>query len=443
MSLRIRFATALLFAVAVTAIDQHATAQSQSQYIMSRMAHSAPAQTPQNAGVEELPAGQLPAGPMPAAQMEGGQGYYMPGDGAYSYGGYPDGCADGYCGECCDPACAAPECGSGVGSSSGNWCGFGGGQFYFVADYLNVRASFSEATAKVEEDLQAGTDDFIPLDWDFESSYRFGGGYRLCCCGEEIRFLFTRMTSSAEDTAQFGDIVPIEASPPPGGTTFIDADVDAKSYDLEWAKTIPLGGQCCDPCGSPCGDGCQSGCGDACCGRCCPAWDITWSGGVRWGDVEWGRRFDAQDDTGFTVTDARSELEFRGAGLRTGLEGRRYFFKDGWLSLFAKGNISLLYGTVDVTTQRDVFDPTNPGPPTASNRQTFTNQQIIPVTELEAGITAQATCHTAFSAGYLMAAWHDLGIRDEDQLNTLLPVSYDDANILGFDGFFARVEWAY
>ena len=136
-------------------------------------------------------------------------------------------------------------------------------------------------------------------------------------------------------------------------------------------------------------------------------------------------------------------MNFQGGGLRTGLEGRRYFFKDGWLSLYGKGNLSLLYGTVDLVTIRDVFDPSTPGAPVVSNRQTFTNRQIIPVTELEAGLTAQATCHTAFTVGYLMAAWHDLGARDQDQLNTLLPIAYDDANILGFDGFFARVEFAY
>ena len=30
--------------------------------------------------------------------------------------------------------------------------------------------------------------------------------------------------------------------------------------------------------------------------------------------------------------------------------------------------------------------------------------------------------------------------RQEHQLNTLQPITYDDANILGFDGFFARAE---
>ena len=60
------------------------------------------------------------------------------------------------------------------------------------------------------------------------------------------------------------------------------------------------------------------------------------------------------------------------------------------------------------------------------------------------------TCHSTFSAGYMLSAWHDLGFRDEPVLGrqALNPVDvlvshYDDANILGFDGFFARVEFAY
>ena len=423
MRFRIHFATALLCCTAVIAIGRSTDAQSQSTSLVRSAAPMSP--TNNNAAA------------MPAAPMSGdggSQGYYTPGMGDSS--GSACGCSEGYCEQ---PSCGCETCNSGGCGSCCGLCGPNGGQFFFTADYLNVRASFSQATAKVVEDLNTGTDTFVPLDFNFESSYRFGGGYRLCCCGEEIRFLFTRMTSSASDTASNGDLVPIEASPPPGGTTFINADVDAKSYDIEWAKTIPLGGCCCESCG----DSCSTGCGSGCCRPCCPAWDITWSGGVRFGDVDWNRAFVANDSNDFTVTNARSSMSFQGAGLRAGLEGRRYFGKDGWLSLYGKGDISLLYGTVDVVTTRDTFAPTTPGTPVASNRQTFTNRQIIPVTEIEAGATAQVTCHTAFTAGYLMAAWHDLGFRDNDQLNTLLPITYDTANILGFDGFFARVEFAY
>jgi hypothetical protein len=132
-------------------------------------------------------------------------------------------------------------------------------------------------------------------------------------------------------------------------------------------------------------------------------------------------------------------MVFHGGGLRTGLEGRRYFFKDGWMSLYGKGNISLLLGDVHIQSVRAAIDPT-PGAPAIVNTQNFKTRQIIPVTELEAGLTVQASRSTAITAGYLWAGWHDLGFRDEFELNTLLPLTYDDANILGFNGLFARVE---
>ena len=49
------------------------------------------------------------------------------------------------------------------------------------------------------------------------------------------------------------------------------------------------------------------------------------------------------------------------------------------------------------------------------------------------------------SAGYFISAWHDLGMRDEYGFDVpgLQLSHYDDANILGFDGFFARVDVAF
>jgi len=242
------------------------------------------------------------------------------------------------------------------------------------------------------------------------------------------------MNGDAFATATPNDILPFSTEPPPGGITNIRADVDAHTYDLECVKIIPLGGRC-------------GGCGDACgCGKSCPAWDVAWSGGIRWADVDWNRSYEAVDNTGFNVTDLRTGLDFHGGGIRTGLEGRRYFGCDGWLSLYSKGNLSLLLGDVDIHTSR-VAD----SDPATRVTQTFSNRQLIPVFDLEAGLTAQVTCHTALTAGYLMSAWSDLGFRNSidvcDCATTgtvpLLPTHMDDANILGFDGFFARVEFAF
>ncbi len=364
--------------------------------------------------------------------------------GAYYDEGY---CDDGYC-----------DSGHGCGNGCGNeckvdsWC-LSGGQCFFTADYIYARASFSEATAfvEVEDNGNETESEYVPLEYDYDSSFRVGGGYRLCCCGDEIRFMYTQLSSFATDEAEPGDIVPYEAPPPPGGETEISSDVDVKSYDLEFRKRIPLGGECCGcDCGDACGGECGEACGGACsccdpCKKCCPAWDLTWSGGFRYAEADWNRVYAALDDQEFAVTVGRADMEFDGGGVRTGLEGRRYFFKDGCFSIYMKGDISLLLGDVEVESSRAVNDPNQSVNPVTFDMQSFDTRQIIPVTEIEAGLTTNVSCHCAFTAGYLFSAWHDLGFRDEPELTTLFqpPTSYDDGNILGFDGFFARFEYAF
>ncbi len=222
---------------------------------------------------------------------------------------------------------------------------------------------------------------FVPLDFNYNSSYRFGGGYRMSSCGDEIRFMFTRFNGDASAVAFPGDIVPHGADPPPDGRTLIDADVDVKTYDLECVKIIPLGGRCGGGCGDACGD---------CCGKSCPAWDIGWSGGIRWADASWDRSYVAFDDTDFPVTDVRSGMDFPRRRYSDG-PGRPslLWFSDGWLSVYSKGNVSLLLGDVDIDTVRESDDGNT------VVRQSFSNRQLIPVFDLEAGLTAQVTCHTA------------------------------------------------
>ena len=44
----------------------------------------------------------------------------------------------------------------------------------------------------------------------------------------------------------------------------------------------------------------------------------------------------------------------------------------------------------------------------------------------------------------MLSAWHDLGFRDEPVRANVQDInSYDDANILGFDGYYVRCEWAF
>lgn len=68
---------------------------------------------------------------------------------------------------------------------------------------------------------------------------------------------------------------------------------------------------------------------------------------------------------------------------------------------------------------------------------------MIPVTEIEAGLTAYLGNHVQLSSGYFLSAWHDLGFRDEYDFGQFQLSHYDDANILAFDGFFARAELSF
>jgi hypothetical protein len=342
-------------------------------------------------------------------------------------------------------------------------------RFFGYGEYIYARASFSEALAYIISDPNdpQGGQEIVEYDFDYESSYRFGGGIDFCDCGGALVFNFARYNSSADvdvtDTsaAAGGTIFgPYEIDAPgAGGRLLGNADVDVQSYDIGLTKTFCLGGPCCpctccDSCCDPCcGDtGCDDSCcdpcaGSGCCGSgcrpCCPNWELTWGAGARFADVDWGRTTQAFDNAGVAIDREDTRLNFSGAGLRTGLLGRRYIGRNGWFNIFAKGDISLLVGDMDIETIT-IDDPQ--GNPVIARSHENHGRRVIPVTEIEAGVAMDLTNNIRLSSGYFIAAWHDLGMRDEYNFSGIpgLQLShYDDANILGFDGFFARAEIAF
>ena len=381
------------------------------------------------------------------------KGSYVVGDdsGNLTWEGYGQ---DGYDdGQCCDsgtfsdggPCCeTCPEYGCGCEDYGNNWACTDSffcqpGRFFLGGEYLYVRASPSEATAYLEQNITnldtAPFDKLHQLNFQHESGFRFYGGYRLCKCGEEIRWTYTQFNSSAvtdvpSPTSTVIIHVPFEVNEiPEGGGTIASGDIDLKFGDLEYAKTIPLGGPMC--CDGGCGDCC-----DNCCDCCpCPTWDITWSGGLRFASADLDRNYATFDADGTLLTNANSKVSFDGGGPRFGLEGRRYFGRQHVCSAYLKGNISLLLGNVNIVSRR-----TNADDPTLVESQYFRIRNIIPVTEIEAGLTGNITRHASVSAGYLFSAWHDLGFREEFTFPTNFGVSYDDANILAFDGLFLRLQ---
>ena len=63
--------------------------------------------------------------------------------------------------------------------------------------------------------------------------------------------------------------------------------------------------------------------------------------------------------------------------------------------MFVNGDISLLGGTVEVTSTRDALESST----NFKSKQQLEVRNVIPVTEIEAGLTAQITDRAAFTAG--------------------------------------------
>ncbi|MGI9328725.1 MAG: Lpg1974 family pore-forming outer membrane protein [Pseudomonadales bacterium] len=329
------------------------------------------------------------------------------------------------------------------------------GQFFAGAEYIYARSCFSEAFAYLINDASTpppGGQQYVEYDFDYRSSYRFYGGYRFCDCCAEIVFDFARYRSEADFNVSddiFGGTVsqevilgPYEINAPDGGFLQGDLDVDIQSYGLGIARSIPLGSPlCASSCG--CGDTCCDTCCDDCCDDCCcwcPAWDITWYAGVRYADVGWSRGQTGFFGNGNVDATSATQLDFDGVGARIGLLGRRYIGRRGFASIYAKGDISLLVGDVDISTFRQEVDNGDPLVRVHENSAC----RMIPVTEIEAGLSGHIGCHVTVSSGYFLSAWHDLGIRDTYDFGGNFQLNhYDDANILGFHGLFARAEVAY
>jgi hypothetical protein len=319
-------------------------------------------------------------------------------------------------------------------------------QLVFGAEYIYAQATFSEALAFIEQNAIEGGETWHQIDFDYNSSYSFYGGVYLCDCGGSVIFDYTRMTSDGDYAASESTGIDIFGPFEIDGNIEGHADVDLKSYDLSFAKTIPLGcllggagcGDCCDD--TCCGDGsCGSGCG----GGWCPAWDITWSGGIRYADVGWGNQltaFDPNASVPTVIDSANTTLDFEGFGGRVGLLGRRYIGKRGLFSVYGRGDWSVLFGDVDIETI-----VTNPS---GSAFMRTSNDITVPVTEVELGASAHLGQHATLSAGYFWSAWHDLGMSPEAVFQQggaprFETSHYDDANILGWNGLFGRVEVAF
>jgi hypothetical protein len=292
-------------------------------------------------------------------------------------------------------------------------------QWLFGGEFIFARASFSDALAYTVFEVPANSFNFVQMDFDYEPSFSAFGGVYLRGWGGSLIFDFTRLESSS-DFAAVSDAANFIVTPLPLGLHVTgSADVKVESYDLSLTKSLFFGG----PYNFPTGQAAWQ-----------PKYELAFSGAIRYADVEWNRQINSfTPATGALFNTTTTSLDFQGIGPRVGLLGRRYIGKTGFASLYAKGDWSLLYGDIDLNTTSTPF--------IGYYNSRTTVHQIVPVTEIELGASLHLGRFATLSAGYFWAAWHDLGMRDQFPTPAGFPVAnYDDANILGFDGLFARAE---
>jgi hypothetical protein len=330
----------------------------------------------------------------------------------------PQGCGDGNCGGLsdCVPCNYFAQCG-----------------WYLGGDYLNARVNYSDPAAIVVRNVANGGLDFhdriVPYDTGYQSTFRVNAGYRWGACGESLNFSYFNFTDNTVLDSPPVDANVVVAGPfalncNPGERLHTGLEVEAHVYDLDYAKRIPICTSDCDPCG----DG------------GCPPWAITWSAGARAGRLDLNSPTQLLAVNGAVLADALSEVSFVGAGPRVGLEGRRYMGEMQRWSAYGKSSLSLLLGQYDVEQRLTTVVP---GGPNTIGRQSHNYTRVVPVIDLEVGLSRQLGKKTLVTAGYFMQVWIDASTvnnLNQPGVAGLNPADVDDANMTMFDGFMLRIE---
>jgi hypothetical protein len=303
--------------------------------------------------------------------------------------------------------------------------------WYIGGDYVSARVNFSDPAALLVRNVAGGGLDFhdriVPYETGYQSTYRVNAGYRWGTCGESLNFSYFNFNDNTVIDGPEANINVVVAGPmaincAPGEHLRTGLDIEASVYDLDYAKRIPLCTSNCDPCG----DG------------CCPPWAITWSAGARVGRLDLNTPVQLFDVNNAVAADGLSEVSFVGAGPKIGIEGRRYMGEMQRWSAYGKGTLSLLLGQYDVEQRL-----TTVGAPNTTSRQSYNYTRIVPVIDLEVGLSRQLGKKTLLTAGYFMQVWIDASTvnnLNQPGVGILGPANVDDANMTMFDGFMLRVE---
>ena len=290
------------------------------------------------------------------------------------------------------------------------------GMWYGSVDYLLFRPRMSQGVAEVRRTLVTDTsvspntstvtDTAQEFKFSYQSGFRAAIGYRLLDCGGDIQVAYWRLNANSQfsdgpantetdNPRLFGQL---KNNPGNGGFLSANTGITANIFDVDFAKCLSFGG----PQG-PC---------DTCC--FCPRWDVRLWAGARIADIS---RFDnnvtttppvsSTAPTADQIVNGNIDARFTGAGPRVGLQGRRYFGANGFLSLYARASQALLIG--DYRMSRSKTEIGDQQTPTVITNQYDRFSRMIPVSDIEVGGSWQVAPFTYISAGYFFQCWWDLG----------------------------------
>lgn len=310
------------------------------------------------------------------------------------------------------------------------------GGFYGGIDYLLLRPHFSEAIAFARGVQGPGTMQVVeePLEFDYQSSLRTTFGYRSASGDTDLRFSYWYI--DADTRVNGGNLGPGEFIVDPFGNmvgaAFVLNPGDAR-FDPTFTTPITMGGDSIATRASV-----RLNVYDVDLGLNVipqnPSWNIEVRAGARLADIDQFYDSVIFDNAGAQVARGDFSVDFVGAGPRMGAGISRIFGQQRQFSMFTQGAGALLLGQYDLA-----FSNAINGAGAGSQLQSMT--RLVPVVDMEVGGSWQMTDSLTLTSGYLFQAWFDMGVSG-GKFDGFFSGT-DDANIMSFDGLFARAEWAF
>lgn len=297
----------------------------------------------------------------------------------------------------------------------------------FFGDFLYTRPRNAEVAYALPIDGVAPIGDEVPIgpvalvDQEYEPGFRAGAVVRLTD-GASIRgqYTFFRFENSdsvsvtAPNTLRSLVIHPNTTN---AASAFLDAsatqDINMDLIDVDYRGLI-LGCESCE--GSKCA--------------------------VVLNAILGGRYVDFEQDfnstfVGTGTINVNSNVEFKGGGIRLGVEGEHHATSTGFY-VYGSGVTNLMVGTFE-TTYNQIHSVNGTEASTG-----WTAGRIVPALDLEIGAGwVGPRRRLKFSGGYMVSTWFNV-VKTDDWIEAVQTSNYNDIDgIITFDGLVARATWEF